>query len=54
MTRLEPGFYDSNGEFVTADTRVKYRFGARPGTVNAIFQDGEAGSFSMITEISIW
>ena len=42
MTRLEPGFYDSNGEFVTADTRVKYRFGARPGTVNAIFQDGEA------------
>jgi hypothetical protein len=42
MTRLKPGFYDSNGEFVTADARVEYRFGARHGTVNAIFQDGEA------------
>ena len=42
MTRLKPGFHDSNGEFVTADTRVEYRFGARHGTVNAIFQDGEA------------
>ena len=42
MTRLKPGFHDSNGEFVTADGRVEYRFGARHGTVNAIFQDGEA------------
>src|SRR5690348_13766592 len=42
MTRLKPGFHDSNGEFVTADARVEYRFGARHGTVNAIFQDGEA------------
>jgi len=41
MTRLKPGFHDSNGEFVTADARVEYRFGARHGTVNAIFQDGE-------------
>ena len=36
------GFHDGNGEFITADTRVEYRFGARHGTVNAIFQDGEA------------
>jgi hypothetical protein len=42
MTKLKPGFHDSNGEFVTADARVEYRFGARHGTVNAIFQDGEA------------
>ena len=42
MTRLKPGFHDSNGEFVTADTRVKYGFGARHGTVNTVFQDGEA------------
>ena len=42
MTRLKPGFHGSNGEFVTADARVEYRFGARHGTVNAIFQDGEA------------
>ena len=42
MTRLTPGFHDSNGEFVTADARVEYRFGARHETVNAIFQDGEA------------
>ena len=42
VTRLKPGFHDSNGEFVTADARVEYRFGARRGTVNAIFQDGEA------------
>ena len=34
-------FHD-NGEFVTADARVEYRSGARHGTVNAIFQDGEA------------
>ena len=42
MTRPKPGFHDRNGEFVTADARVEYRFGARHGTVNAIFQDGEA------------
>jgi hypothetical protein len=42
MTRLKPGFHHSNGEFVTSDSRVEYRFGARHGTVNAIFQDGEA------------
>ncbi len=42
MTRLKPGFRDSNGEFVTADARVEYRFGGRRETVNAIFQDGEA------------
>ena len=42
MTRLKPGFQDRNGEFVTADARVEYRFGARHGTVNPIFRDGEA------------
>ena len=42
MTGLKLGFHDSNGEFVTADARVEYRFGARHGTVNAIFHDGEA------------
>lgn len=42
MSRLKPGFQDSNGEFVTADARVEYRFGARHGTVSAIFQDGAA------------
>jgi hypothetical protein len=42
MTRLQPGFHDNNGEFVIADARVEYRFGARHGTVNAIFQYGEA------------
>jgi len=41
MTRLERGFYDGNGEFVTADERVECRLGGR-GTVNAIFQGGEA------------
>ena len=41
MTTVK-GFHDGNGEFITADTRVEYRFGARHGTVNAIFQDGEA------------
>ena len=35
------GFYDGNGEFVTADERVECRLGGR-GTVNAIFQGGEA------------
>ena len=42
MTRLERGFYDGNGEFVTADERVECRFGGGRGTVNAIFQSGEA------------
>jgi hypothetical protein len=42
MARLKPGFHDSNDEFVTADARVEHRFGARLGTVNAIFRDGEA------------
>jgi hypothetical protein len=42
MTRLERGFYDGNGEFVTADERVECRFGGGRGTVNAIFQNGEA------------
>jgi hypothetical protein len=50
MTRLKPDFHDSNGEFVTADARVEYRFGARHGTVNAIFQaevifDDDAGLY---------
>jgi hypothetical protein len=34
------GFTDGNGRFVTAGTRVEYRFGARAGTVNEIFPDG--------------
>jgi len=42
MTRLERGFYDGNGEFVTADERVECRLGGGRGTVNAIFQGGEA------------
>jgi len=42
MNRVRSGFHDSNGEFVTADARVEYRFGGRRGTVNAIFQTGEA------------
>jgi hypothetical protein len=42
MSRATAGFHDANGELVTADTRVEYRFGGRRGTVNAIFQDGEA------------
>lgn len=28
MTRLERGFYDGNGEFVTADERVECRLAA--------------------------
>ena len=42
MNRVISGFHDINREFVTADARVEYRFGGRPGTVNAIFQTGEA------------
>jgi hypothetical protein len=41
MTTVK-GCHDSNGELITADTRVEYRFGTRHGTVNAIFQEGEA------------
>jgi hypothetical protein len=40
--RARGGFYDTNGELVTADCRVEHRFEGRRGTVNAIFQDGEA------------
>jgi len=42
MNRAAAGFHDANGEFVTADTRVEHRFEGRQGTVNAIFQNGEA------------
>ena len=42
MNKATAGFHDANGEFVTTDMRVEHRFGGRRGTVNAIFQDGEA------------
>ena len=42
MDRFKAGFHDCEGQFVTADSRVEYRFGGRRGTVNAIFQNGEA------------
>ena len=42
MNSAKGGFYDANGEFVTADMRIEHRFEGRRGTVNAIFQDGEA------------
>ena len=54
MNRASGGFYDTNGEFVTADMRVEHRFEGRRGIVNAIFQDGEAESYSTTSGISIW
>jgi len=49
MNRCTAGFHNANDEFVTADTRVEHRCGERRGTVNAIFQEGEAEAL-----ISIW
>lgn len=60
MNRCTAGFHDANGEFVTADTRVEHRIGGRRGTVNAIFQDGEAevlfddGDLDLVQWDDIW